>query len=103
MRLIQINDQVTLQRTESGLRPVPGAVDVIPTKVGDFHTYVIRDHCTVIRRYDDGRLELKSHAGRNFEVHESDPRLKTEGWISLFVQRPRGIDPAREETPRSLG
>jgi hypothetical protein len=101
MRYIQINDQVTLQRTEAGPRPVPGAVDITSNMEGDFHTYVVRDHCRVIRRHDDGRLELESYSGRYFEVHEDDPRLKTEGWISLFVRRPREMEPAREETAGS--
>ena len=94
MRHLQINDHVTFQRTESGPRPVPGAVDVTPGKEGGFHTYVIRDHCTVIGGHDDGRLELESYSGQVFEVHESDPRLKTEGWISLFVQQSRVSRPA---------
>jgi hypothetical protein len=98
MRYLQINDHVTFQRTESGPRPVPGAVDIAPGEEGDTHTYVIRDHCTVIGRHDDGRLELESYAGRVFEVHENDPRIKTEGWISLFVQRPGVTDTGRSET-----
>ena len=87
MRHLEINDRVTFYRTESGRKPVPGAIDAYPaTGEEDIFIFVIRDRCVVVRRHDDGKVLLENPTGRCFVVDELDPRLKPDGWIALFVR-----------------
>lgn len=97
MRHLEINDPVTFQRTEAGQTRVPGAVDVYPAGPGETYVFVIRERCTVIWRDENGNLILEAPYGRRFEVHESDPRLKPDGWIALFVSRSRVAESAFDD------